>query len=189
MVYISCRKLSPQKLTMLLVISVFCSLLVTGCSKEIQEVKSEDINLQTVKAVLEKEFTGPDKEYTRLWEKDGQEKFEEIGSYLSVKYKPYFTENGLDHFITGPAYKYHFPDADYQMSVEELVVKQNENINASNRYDFTVQVGIVSPSEEKMLYEVYGTAYFSEERKISKIQITARNHLLKEKLNELMNLN
>lgn len=194
MIHKSSRKLSTNKLTMLLVISVFTFLLVAGCTQEIQEEKSEEsstpeeTNIQVVEAVLKQEFTGPDKEYIRLLEKDGQSKYKDMASYLNNKYNTYFTENGLDNFIKQtPAHGYHFPNADYQMSIEELEVKKSENINASNRYDFTAQVVIESSNEEKTLYEVFGTVLFSEVGKIGKTQIADKDGLLEDKLNELMN--
>ncbi|WP_342543136.1 hypothetical protein MHH33_05190 [Paenisporosarcina sp. FSL H8-0542] len=194
MINTSFRKLSAKKLTMLLLVTfVITCLLVAGCTQENQSIepeeptKSEDINVKTVEAVLEQEFTGPDKEYTRLWEKEGQEKFEEMHSYLMNKYEPYFTKNGLDNFVI-IAHHYHFSDADYQMSVEEMEVKQSDNKNASNQYDFTVQVAIETPNEEKTLYEMTGKAIFSEEGKIGKMLLGERSPLLGNKLNELMNL-
>ncbi len=193
MIHTSFRKRSTKKLTLLLSLTVLVCFLVAGCTQENQAIEpeqpanSEDINVKTVEAVLEQEFTGPDKEYTRFWEKEGQEKFEEMASYLASKYEPYFTENELGNFIR-QAHGYHFPDADYQMSIEEMEVKQSDNKNASNQYDFTVQVAIESPNEEKTLYEVTGTAIFSEEGKIGRIKIVERDNLLGDKLNELMNL-
>ena len=184
------QKTFPKKFILLV---IFVCLVIAGCTQENRAVepkepmKSEDINIKTVETILEQEFTGPDEEYTRLMEQEGQEKFIEMASLVASKYEPYFTKNGLDNFVKF-AHFYHFPDADYQMSIEEMEVKQSDNKNASNQYHITVQVAIETPNEEKMLYEMTGKAIFSEEGKIGKMYVGERTPLLANKLNELMNI-
>lgn len=190
MLHTSFRKCSIKKIYLL---AIFACLVIAGCTQENRSVEpeelmeSEDINIKTVETILKQEFTGPDEEYTRLWEQDGQEKFAEMASLVARKYEPYFTENGLDNFLHF-AHFYHFPDADYQMSIEWMEVKQSDNKNASNQYHFTVQVAIETPNGEKTLYDMTGKAIFSEEGKIGKMHVGERSPLLANKLNELMNL-
>lgn len=181
-----------KKIPIFFVLAVLtCLLLVTGCTQDTQGNQleepygSKEENIQTVEAVLKQEFTGPDKEFRQLAEKEGQEKFNEINSYLKNKYESYFTEAALEFFVKNGAYVYQFQNSEYQMSIEEMEVKQSDKENGDNIYYFTVQVALESSSAEKTLYEVTGEATFSEEGKIGRLQIVDREQQLSNKLNGL----
>ncbi|MFC4410313.1 hypothetical protein ACFOZY_07750 [Chungangia koreensis] len=172
---------------------------LVGCS-QVEQVngQNEDINIITVKEVLKHELTGPDLEYLRLLEdipflssdaseeeaKAIIERQKEVNNYVRSIYEPYFTENGLENFITQTAaYKYHREtDVDYRMSVKNIVVIQSEK--AQNQYDFTALVNFEA-NEEKITYEVVGKAIFSEEGKIGSIQLSDTDQLFRDKLNSL----
>lgn len=185
------RKSTANKFAMFLVLVLTC-LLIAGCTEEKQGEQSEEpnssveTNIKTVEDVLKEEFTGPNKEYKEIAEKDGQEKFDEMNSYLKSKYEPYFTEPALESFInSGGAHIYQFQNDDYQMSVENIEVKQSDKENGDNIYRFTLQVALESPEEDKTLYDMSGEAIFSEEGKIGRLQIVDKDQQLSNKLNGL----
>lgn len=185
-----------KKISLLLAIFGFTSLLLAGCTEKNQELEAEELpspeetNIETVETVLRMELIGPDKEFLNLKEGNNSvsvngttDKFENIESYLTDKYEPYFTTEGLDRFIKQtPAYLYHYQNHDYQMSIEEMEVKQSEIETSTNQYYFTVQVALESANEEKQLYEVSGKAIFSEEGRIGRIDIQDKDQLLGQKL-------
>lgn len=188
---------------------LFACFLVAGCSDESKKIKSEeashseDINKKTVEAVLELELTAPDKEYVSLMEKAGvlsnnlseteansvKADYEEIDSYVKSIYESYFTENGLERFLSKtPAYQFQHLPKEYQLSIADIEVNQSENENTKNYYDFIVHVTFESPKEEKTLYEISGKAVFSDDGKIKDIQIGDKDQLLNKKINEVNNL-
>lgn len=221
MIPISFRRHFAKKLTLLLVSFVFACLFIHGCAVENQakpekpsdsenqgvlskEVSnSEEINIRIVQAVLEHEFTGPNKEFIRLKENVRKALINPTEAELAIEEadrkkvsdhvrridERYFTESGLEGFMKStPAHKFQNSVAEYQLGVEEMEVKQSDYKNASNQYHFTVQVAIESPGEEKTLYEVSGKAIFSEEGKIGRMFIADKDGLLRDKLNKLSNL-
>lgn len=191
------RKSALKKKSVFYMLFVFtCLILVVGCTQETQgsQLKksygSKEKNIKTVETVLKLEFTGPDKVFRQLAEKEGQEKFKEMYSYLSSKYDPYFTEPALESFIAEGAHLYQFiniNNKNYQMSIEEVKVKQNDGESGKNIYRFTAHVALESPNEKKTLYEVTGEAIFSEEGKIGRYQIMDKDQQLSNKLNNLSN--
>lgn len=169
-----------------------------------EAINSEEINIKTVESVLKLEYTGPDKEFIQLNENiryasanptEAEVAIEQIDrkkvySYVRSLYEPYFTESGLDNFIThmGAYLRHHQNEKEVPMSIEEMDVKQSEIKNASNQYHFTAQVALETPREGKLLYEVSGKAIFSEEGKIGRIQYAGDSGmLLGQKLNEINN--
>lgn len=191
------RKLSLRRIPILFALIVFtCLLIVAGCTQEKQGEQLEvpygtkEKNIQIVEAVLKHEFSGPDKEFSQIVNKDGQEKSKEINSYLNSKYEPYFTASALENFIYGGAYVYQYQNKNqnYQMSIEELKVKQSDKENGDNIYYFNAKVALESPNEKKTLYEITGEAIFSKEGKIGKFQIVDKNQELSDKLNGISDL-
>lgn len=168
------------------------------------EIENEDKNKAAIRAVLEKEFTGPDEEYLRILEELHRQQMDssydgyvgqdqppdntEYMAYIEETYASYFTENGLHNFImTTPALMYHYngSDVDYKMSISDIEVVQSDNPNAPKKYSFSAQVEYEDKNGETTQYKVNGDAICSEEGKIGKIFFHAAG--LQEKINEDLN--
>jgi len=161
-------------------------------------INDEDKNKAVIRAVLEKEFTGPDENYLLRLEEmfDHQEdpSYEvyvgRLNDYIEETYSSYFTESGLDSFkTTTPAFRYHFSgrNYDYQLSISKIEVIQSDNPNTPKSYSFTGLVEYEDEVGETSQFEVQGKAICSEEGKIGRIQITAS--ALQEKIHDDMNKN
>jgi len=181
-----------------LILSCF---LVTGCTEDNPKAESEetvppeDKNKAAIRAVIEKEFTGPNEEYIRV-QKDLVNKSRElhgkegvtyttdpiIGTpelaayeeFLKKTYGSYFMDYAYEHFARVYAFSYQFSfdvddDNNYQMTVGDIEVIQSENPNASKNYSFTAQVEYKNKAGETSQHEVSGKAICSEEGKIGKI--------------------
>ncbi|WP_019414899.1 hypothetical protein [Paenisporosarcina sp. TG20] len=149
-------------------------------------IGNDDKNKAAIRAVLEKEFTGPDEEYLLLVEEISRQQTDpsyekyvgpdqphdatELMAYIDKTYSPYFTEHGLDSVIMY-AFTYHSIGVglDYKMSIDGIEVVQSDNPNAPKNYTFTGQVEYENSVGEISQYEVKGKAICSEEGKIGRI--------------------
>jgi len=178
-------------------------ILFAGCSEENPEhqeevvVSSEDKNKESVRVVLQSEFTVPNKEYI-LIQKNIEKKMDEIQQSLpegtgfgmpvdspewlayeelvEKTYKPYFMDNAYEKLIpTNQAFQFHLSteleDVRYEMKVSDIQVTKSENINTPKFYDFTAQVEYTNNAGEVSQHEVKGTALLSEPGKIGKFEI------------------
>lgn len=159
-------------------------------------IENEDKNKAAIRAVLEKEFTGPDEEYLLRLEElfshqddpSYQVYVERMMEYTEEKYSSYFTESGLDNFSRAtPAFRYHFPalHVDYKMSIAQIEVVQSDNPNAPKAYGFTAQVEYEDKGGETTYFKLSGDAICSEQGKIGKIFFDAEG--LSNKINEDLN--
>lgn len=171
-------------------------------------IENEDKNKAAIRAVLEKEFTGPDEEYLLLVDELHRQQTDPtyekyVGdaqppddraytAYVEETYSPYFTESGLDGFIMAtPAFRFHHPvsilNLDYQLSISKIEVVQSDNPNTPKSYSFIGLVEYEDEVGETSQFEVQGEAICSEEGKIGRIQFSATE--LEEKIQNDMNKN
>ena len=184
-------------------ILIFTSLLIVGCSadgkakhNEAEPEETVDKSEQAIRAVIEKEFDGPDEKYKALWEamaeaqtsdkySDDYEAFLEspeyqaLMSYTEETYAPYFTENGYDNFINeAPAFMYSTFDGDYKLNTSAIEIAQNEN--ETTLYDFTFQVEYADENGQSSQFNFKGNAIAPEEEKIGNIEYSDGNGLFQE---------
>lgn len=171
---------------------IFASLLIAGCSADgapedtgAEAQETADKSEQAIRAVIEKEFNGPDEKYNELWNAmeeaqvsdqyiDDYEAFlespeyQELMSYMEETYASYFTENGYDNFINAaPAFTYSGFDHDYELSTSDIEIVQSEN--GPTLYDFTFQVEYTDENGESSQFDFEGDAIAPEEGKIGTI--------------------
>lgn len=144
-----------------------------------------DENAEAIRAVIETEFNGPDKEYQALWAEmeeaqvseeyiDDYEAFLESPEYLALMdymdetYAPYFTENGYENFKNTSAFMYTTGiEQDYKLSTSNIEINQSEQ--GDTLYDFTFQVEYTDQNGNSETYDFEGDAIVPEEGKIGKI--------------------
>jgi len=160
------------------------------------EIDNGDKNKAAIRAVLEKEFTGPDEEYLlrldEMFEHQEDPSYEvyvgRLTDYMEETYSSYFTESGLDGFTrTTPAFSHHYSgrNYDYQISISDIEVVQSDNPKTPKSYSFTGLVEYEDEVGETSQYEIQGKAICSEEGKIGRIQIVATE--LEEKIRDNRN--
>lgn len=171
---------------------IFISLTIAGCSangaieaNRAEPEETADKSEQAIRAVIEKEFNGPDKKYKELWDAavDAQvsEKYSEdyeaylespeyqaLVDYMEETYAPYFTDNGYDNFINQAAFMYATFDEDYQLNTSAIEIAQNEK--EPTLYDFTFQVEYTDENGEAEPFNFKGDAIAPEDGKIGRIQ-------------------
>lgn len=176
---------------------MFASLLIAGCSVEGEEPgMGADKSEQAVRAVIEKEFNGPDEEYKKLWdtamEAQISDKYSEdyeaylespeyqaLIEYMEETYASYFTGNGYDNFINqAAAFMYSVFDGDYRLNTSAIEIAQNEN--ETTLYDFTFQVDYTGADGETSQFNFEGNAIAPEEGKIGKIEYSDGDQLLQQ---------
>lgn len=192
-----------KNVTGLFVLLLTCFLLI-GCSNEKQgsekkeAVSTEDKNIIAIRAVTEKEFTGPDKKYIKLSEELLNKQIEEsyelarkereaIQKYAEETYKVYFTENGFTNFLnSSPAFLYHRMDGNYEMNMENLEINQEKD--HPTIYRFTFRVNLKEANGDISSYDFKGEAICPEEGNIGKIMFgEVELGALSSKLNEIAN--
>ena len=145
-----------------------------------------DPNETVIKKVLELQFDGVDERLNELLKPEyrmvinGKEELPEFEKYIDEKYGPYFTEEGLDVFITaygGTTYPILAYEFGYQLSFKDVSIEQNEQ--HPNRYTFTATIGYQKDDGEEEIAEVKGIVLFStkEEGKIGKFQYSGDSGL------------
>lgn len=163
---------------------------VLSGSEEIDAEKSKE----SIQAVIEEEFNGPDEEYVALSEAamdaqssaTTQEEFDALQetpvwknymNYMTETYASYFTENGYDNFLkVTPAFIYSGFDGDYDLTASDIKISQNEH--NPKMYQFTFQVDYKNTNGEVQPYSFEGEAIASEEGKIEKLQFLDKDGLL-----------
>ncbi|WP_416144105.1 hypothetical protein [Planococcus koreensis] len=166
---------------------IFASAVITGCSATgADPEETADKSEQAIRAVIEKEFNGPDEKYEELWdaamEAQVSDKYSEdyeaylespeyqaLMGYTEETYASYFTENGYDAFINAaPAFMYSIFDHDYQLKTSAIEIAQNEK--EPTLYDFTFQVEYTDENGETEQFNFKGDAIAPEDGKIGRIQ-------------------
>ncbi|KGP74713.1 hypothetical protein [Pontibacillus yanchengensis] len=164
-----------------------------GCSMEATS-STEKKHIDTIKHVLEKQFTGPDEELVELFEdpenvtviggegeSSSPETPTELDKYLEKQYKSYFTPNMYERFIGNFAMDYPLRShaTDYQFRVGNIELDQAESTEGA--YDFTVHVMYGKDGMDEKEKKVEGRVNVNGEGKISNIKILD-DHGLHEKL-------
>lgn len=172
---------------------IFAGLLIVGCStngtSEGNGAEAEEMidkSEQAIRAVIEKEFNGPDVKYKELWDTAMEAQtsdiyaedyeaylespeYQALISYTEEIYAPYFTENGYDNFINqAPAFMYSIFDGYYKLNTSAIEIAQNEN--ETTLYDFTFEVEYTDENGESSQFNFEGEAMAPEEGKIGKIE-------------------
>lgn len=182
-------------------------LLIAGCSpkameeeSKVLEVKEEtDKDVEAIQTVIEKEFSGPDKEYRELRravmlaqnEIADQEGFDALmeepvyknyTAYMEDIYASHFTENGFVNFVnTTPAFMYSVFDGDYKLAPSDIEITQNDQ--EPTMYNFMFNVEYTNEEAETTNFGFEGKAMVPEEGKIGTIQFEDKDGL-QVKLNE-----
>lgn len=178
----------------LLGVLLLASLVMAGCSGQgtTETDEAADKNAEAISAVIEKEFNGPDEIYRELWETAmakqqadmSQEEYDAITAgpeyqaledYTEEAYASYFTENGFDDFSRSGAFYYSLFEGDYQLSMSDIDIAQNEQ--EPTLYTFTFNV---LHEDEPFTFE--GKAMVPENGKIGKIEFLDKDGLA-DKLN------
>ncbi|MDL0420509.1 hypothetical protein ABET36_11985 [Caldifermentibacillus hisashii] len=184
----------PKKLKINITLPLFLVvfLIITGCSNsDNRKTESEDKNINTLEAVLNNTFNGPDKKLVELLNDpenatklgEGQKNPEnptDLDLYLEEKYKKYFTADMYDEYIDKYALNYQIKDNEL-LKLENTNIKQNET--NSNIYNFSSVVQYRKESQKSESYEVEGEANFTDDGKITNLKIFTDNKL-SEKIRE-----
>ncbi|MCM3572351.1 hypothetical protein M3172_04065 [Mesobacillus subterraneus] len=150
------------RLTLSLSLLLSCVLLfVTGCFATDKPL-SKDPNITALQTVLEHQFTGPDPEFI-----EGSDNIEKLEQYYEKRYKPYFTEERYNSFISTSAYQYILValNNDKQIKMDKVKVEKDED---TYTFKMTVLYGKEESSQNSA--EVTGRAKFNNEGKITSIQ-------------------
>ncbi|KIL45470.1 hypothetical protein [Jeotgalibacillus soli] len=181
------------------VLFLITSLVATGCSENGTVSKgASDKNAEAIRAVIEKEFSAPDEEFQALRdaalesvkEAGDQKEYDELMeapvykeylTYMEDTYRPYFTENGYDSFIsTASAFMYSGLDGDFSLSPSDIKIEQSDSSSAL--YNFTFHVKAESGNGVAGDYYFEGKANVPEEGRIGTIEFSDKDSLY-EKLN------
>lgn len=192
MYFVNDNEHASMKKAVGLLFLIFACLLIAGCSTNgtsegdgAEAKESVDKNEQAIRAVIEKEFNGPDEKYNELWnameEAQVSEKYvddyeaflesteyQDLMSYIEETYASYFTENGYETFKNSSAFMYSGFDHDYNLTPSAIEIVQNEN--EATLYDLTFQVAYVNEDGESGQFNFEGEAITPEEGKIGKIE-------------------
>ncbi|MCM3758199.1 hypothetical protein M3197_12060 [Sporosarcina aquimarina] len=206
---------TKKRISLVTTLALAC-VIATGCTQqgEANEGKKSGVvaeaettvssvkkNIQTVEAVLQQELNSPDEKYIHLADAamGGREDPESVIqkenemkllSYVKEKYQPYFTDEGIERArSTNMLFQYHSQfvfDEEYQIRLLDSEVKQSEIDTASNQYQFTAIVELLSPGEEPSQHELEGRAIFStKEGKIGDFVLGQKDPTLSKKIFEL----
>lgn len=166
-------------LTIIMSISGF---LISGCSQD----ETGDPNKVVIQKVLERQFTGPDKEFMDLMSnpkykivENGAEINLELDKYIEEVYGEYFTESELDSFMSafGTTYQSFANSSGYTLHFKEASIQEDEQV--SNRYTFVAKIGYQKNGDEEKIANVEGLVLFStkEEWRIGKFEYGNDNGL------------
>lgn len=172
---------------------VFASFLFVGCSDNgtaegngAEAEETVDKSEQAIRAVIEKEFNGPDEKYKELLDKAMEAQisdeyaedyeaylespeYQALMDYMEETYASYFTENGYDTFIrAAPAFMYSGFEQDYKLTPSAIEIVQNEK--EATLYDISFQVEYTNENSESSQFNFEGSAIAPEEGKIGKIE-------------------
>ncbi|GAA0489616.1 hypothetical protein GCM10008986_14340 [Salinibacillus aidingensis] len=156
-------------------VTMFFALLVlyiAGCSEDTEKTKTQDENIQTIEAVLENTFTGPDDELKQIWESDVEEKMKAIGPYTEKLFKDYFTENAYLEYagVYGMTFLLEAHHSDYRLELKKATYEKTKS--EEDIYDFTVQVEYQKDgSEQSEVGHLKGQANLNVDHKIEEMII------------------
>lgn len=149
---------------------------------------------ETIQAVIEEEFNGPDEKYKELREAAmeaqenvaTQEEFDALQqtpvwegytNYMAETYAAYFTENGYEKFLTAtPAFMYSGFEGDYELTASAIKISQHEH--NEKMFQFTFVVDYKNGDEEAASYHFEGEALAAEDGKIEQLQFLDKDGLL-----------
>ncbi|WP_222599331.1 hypothetical protein [Aquibacillus kalidii] len=164
---------------------IFVLSLLVSCSDSNttkQDPKSE--NEETIKEVLNQQFTVPDPKLTKLMNSPENTTVisddenvsspistSELDQYLHELYGSYFTDKGYNAFIGAHAlYFQGIANANnYELKVKKMDISSDKDTKGA--YDFTVEVEYVTENEEPKIAEVIGKTHIYEEGKIAKFEL------------------
>lgn len=141
---------------------------------------------EAIRAVIEKEFDGPDEKYKELLDAamDAQiseeymedyeaylesPEYQALMGYMEETYAAYFTEGGYEEFINVMhAFMYSGFNHDYNLAATDIEIEEIEG--RPSVYDLSFQVEYRNGNNETSYHDFEGTAAVSEEGKIVKIE-------------------
>ncbi|WP_273853526.1 DUF4367 domain-containing protein [Guptibacillus spartinae] len=143
-------------------------LIVTaGCASNqsaSENTKEENTPKDDVTTVLNQIFSGPDEELAQLYK---EEEYEEVSNYYINNFKPYFTEDYMEHAMnTNLLNSFHLKafGKGVEMSIGKINVEQSED--TATAYDFDIQVNVSNGQTA----DVSGRVNTNEEGKITQIR-------------------
>ncbi|MDN5709118.1 MAG: hypothetical protein L0G95_06735 [Planococcus sp. (in: firmicutes)] len=189
------------------VILLFLGAILVGCSNEEMVANSTesaepaeqddelDESEEAIRAVIQKEFNGPDEKYRDLWDvmaekqpvDPSEEEYNEflkspaytnLTNYMKESYAKHFTENGYDNFSRIGAFYYSFSDSDYRISTSDIDIVQSDN--GDTLYSFTFKVLYEPEDGEGDEYDFEGRAIVPEEGKVGKIDFNDKDQLIED---------
>jgi|SRR5699024_2375522 len=180
-----CKRIYQRLLTYVIVFGLI--VVVASCN---MGTDAEKENEETLEAVLEQLFTGPDQELIELvndpenqtiigedvenTNENTNEEENELDVYLEELNEPYFTENALELFtlVYVLDYQIEAEDNDIKMKPDHIDVEQIDEENG--RYNFTMDVTYEDEADEgkSEIGKVKGYANFTDDDKITRFEIT-----------------
>ncbi|AXI08311.1 hypothetical protein CV093_05180 [Oceanobacillus sp. 143] len=161
----------------LFVIALFTSFLIlVGCTEK-TETKIQNENIETVEAVLQNAFTGPDDEFKKAFNSDTD--IEDLAQYEEKLYKDYFANGeAFVEFIMsyGSGMMIEAIKNDYSIKVKNIEYEKTESKEII--YDFTAEIQYQKEGNESSEIEtVTGQANLNEEHKIEVMLIRGEDLL------------
>ncbi|TQR19955.1 hypothetical protein [Psychrobacillus vulpis] len=167
----------------LAIVAIATFLIITYSIPSETEQSAESLsNEEIIRAVLEREYNGPDKEHLRLmndWMKfqsernaKNQEEYDELleskeykdfMNYYQTTFGEYFTENMLTKAIsTVMVFKYHYylEDTDIEMHLENVEIKQEKD--HPNIYRPIIEVSLTNSQGQKIFHTLREEFIFSK---------------------------
>ena len=180
-----CKKIYQRLHTYVIVFGL--AAVAAGCSIG---TDAEKENEETIEAVLEQLFTGPDQELIELvndpenqtvigegvenTNENTNEEENELDVYLEEMNGPYFTEDALELFTAVYLlyYQVEAENNDIKMKPDDIDIEQIDEENG--RYNFTMDVTYEEEADEKKseIGKVKGYVNFTDDDKITRFEIT-----------------
>ncbi|WP_404452122.1 hypothetical protein LG329_17495 [Virgibacillus necropolis] len=150
-------------------------LLLVGCTEK-TETKTQDENIQTIEAVLQKALNGPSDEMIKISESEG---LEDLVKYDEKLYKDYFAnETSYLHFVNNYSSTLMMEPMrnNYKLKVKNIEYEKSESKEII--YDFTVELQYQKEDSESSEVEmVTGEANMDEGHKIEGMVIRISDFL------------
>lgn len=153
------------------VIGLFVSLILftAGCTEK-STAKTQDENIQTIEAVVQKALTGPSDELKKALEGDG---FEDLVKYEEALYHGYFADDrSYLEFVNSYGSTLMIPVMrnDYKFTVKNIEYEKKDSEEII--YNFTVELQYQKEGSESSEVEmVTGQANLNENHKIERMVI------------------
>ncbi|MFC4024711.1 hypothetical protein ACFOUV_12985 [Oceanobacillus longus] len=154
-------------------------LFVASCSPN-TETEPLDENIATIETVLEHSFTGPEQKLIEIWNdihsdedemEDIESAFEELNSYTSEKFKPYFIEESYTSYISSYGFTF-LSNAyrnGYQLNLNRIDLETSE-VN-DNIYKFSLEVQYQKEDSDEQVVNVTGEVNINEDGFISNMLV------------------